>query len=356
MGYRRDDDWDDWDDDDRKSRKRYRRNYGDYDDEFEDSDDWGDGYRKRKYRNYEYDDEDYDYSDDFDDDDDYDYDYDDWDDDDFDDDDFWEEKGKRLPIRVSCSPEAKGIIGERVIANILSKLPDMEYKIYNDVLLEYGGKSAQIDHIVISPFGMFVIETKNYAGVILGKESEPKWIQNVNGIVNRFYNPIMQNIGHCRALEHCLGVNRNIFIPIVVFSQNCILRLQTENTVIYSSNLIEKILEYDKKILSYQDVEKLSKKLIDTKNDSYEARERHIKSIKQQGVRLGKCPQCGNRLVERNGKYGKFVGCSGYPKCKYHRKLYEVSDSSDENQQITNKIDVNQLLSELIEKLSKRQG
>ena len=29
------------------------------------------------------------------------------------------------------------------------------------------------------------------------------------------------------------------------------------------------------------------------------------------------CPNCGSKLVERNGKYGKFIGCSNYPKCHY---------------------------------------
>ena len=35
----------------------------------------------------------------------------------------------------------------------------------------------------------------------------------------------------------------------------------------------------------------------------------------------GKCPQCGGKLVMRNGKYGRFIGCSGYPKCKYTQNI-----------------------------------
>ena len=33
-----------------------------------------------------------------------------------------------------------------------------------------------------------------------------------------------------------------------------------------------------------------------------------------------KCPECGNPLVVRNGKYGEFVACSNYPECKYIKK------------------------------------
>lgn len=34
---------------------------------------------------------------------------------------------------------------------------------------------------------------------------------------------------------------------------------------------------------------------------------------------VGVCPECGEQLVGRNGKYGAFVGCAGYPTCKYSR-------------------------------------
>lgn len=39
--------------------------------------------------------------------------------------------------------------------------------------------------------------------------------------------------------------------------------------------------------------------------------------------RLGRCPECGGRLVERNGKFGAFVGCEGYPDCRFTRELQE---------------------------------
>lgn len=39
---------------------------------------------------------------------------------------------------------------------------------------------------------------------------------------------------------------------------------------------------------------------------------------KQSGIETGeKCPECGSAIVERDGKFGKFKSCSGYPKCKY---------------------------------------
>lgn len=34
-----------------------------------------------------------------------------------------------------------------------------------------------------------------------------------------------------------------------------------------------------------------------------------------------KCPQCGKNLIKRKGRYGEFIACEGYPKCKYSRKI-----------------------------------
>lgn len=34
-----------------------------------------------------------------------------------------------------------------------------------------------------------------------------------------------------------------------------------------------------------------------------------------------KCPKCGGSLIERKGKYGKFYGCSNYPKCEYTKNI-----------------------------------
>lgn len=45
---------------------------------------------------------------------------------------------------------------------------------------------------------------------------------------------------------------------------------------------------------------------------------------------LEKCPECDSNLVERKGKWGKtFIGCSGYPKCRYIQKQKKETGTSD---------------------------
>lgn len=66
------------------------------------------------------------------------------------------------------SPIRKGKRGERSVSFILDRLDINSYKILNDILIfDEKGISTQIDHIVISCYGIFVIETKNYQGWIL---------------------------------------------------------------------------------------------------------------------------------------------------------------------------------------------
>ena len=33
------------------------------------------------------------------------------------------------------------------------------------------------------------------------------------------------------------------------------------------------------------------------------------------------CPKCGKPLAERNGKFGKFLGCTGFPNCKFTKSV-----------------------------------
>ena len=70
----------------------------------------------------------------------------------------------------------RGKKGERVVQKILSGFKGKRY-VFNDLLFEQRGRSCQIDHVLISENGIFVIETKNYSGVIFGEEEEREWRQ-----------------------------------------------------------------------------------------------------------------------------------------------------------------------------------
>jgi hypothetical protein len=115
----------------------------------------------------------------------------------------------------------KGKFGERLVYRNLKKLDSKKYKVLSNLLLPSDGNTptTQIDHIVVSNFGIFCIETKAYKGWIFGNINDQKWTQVIFNHKERFYNPFRQNYAHIKALESALGTDKIKvqIVPIVVF-------------------------------------------------------------------------------------------------------------------------------------------
>lgn len=144
-------------------------------------------------------------------------------------------------------PMWKGKYSEKLVNNKIQELPE-EYVVFNDLLFESSGYSTQIDHIVVSPYGVFVIETKGYKGWILGGENSEYWTQTIYKSKHQFYNPIKQNAGHVRFLHHLLKCSTDIlFIPIVVFNNSAELKVHADNNIVVNRyNLKRAILGFTK--------------------------------------------------------------------------------------------------------------
>ena len=175
--------------------------------------------------------------------------------------------------------------GENEVTFVLRSLPQ-EYLVINNVIIPdqvtdpNKKHTTQIDHIVISPFGFFVIETKNYRGWILGSEKSKEWKEVFRTTPEHyFYNPIKQNWGHVYALAEHLRLNTRVFIPIVVFSDECELNVETTTPVVYVSQLEEHILSYTKEIIPRRDVLKIYDRLNKILLVGEEIENKHIQSI-----------------------------------------------------------------------------
>ena len=225
------------------------------------------------------------------------------------------------------SASAKGRRGERAVANILSELPSSEYSVINDITFQDEHGSTQIDHVVVSIYGIFVIETKNYSGWIMGGEKSDQWIKNMYGHKYYFYNPIRQNYGHISALARTLLVSKNNFVSIVAFPYKADIKVHTSEHVIYFREIVPTILSYTTKRFSIFEVDKMTNQLLSLQSDSKEQKKEHIqyakdkKNFSKNALQQGICPYCGSELKVRKGKYGTFLGCSRYPKCKYTHPL-----------------------------------
>lgn len=220
----------------------------------------------------------------------------------------------------------KGTIGERKVSQKLKNLSD-EYKIFNDVTIQEDKYSSQIDHIVISPYGIFVIETKNYKGNIYGGEKAEEWTQNIWGNKYSFRNPIKQNLGHVFSLMKLFNLPQSYFIPIVAFTTRCYLYVDSTSAVIYTYEVDDEILSYQNRILSEEQVERLATKLSYSSFETRDTNKEHVRYAKgskydyQWKIDNYICPRCGGKLIERNGKYGRFLGCCNYPRCTFTHKL-----------------------------------
>lgn len=237
------------------------------------------------------------------------------------------------------SPTYKGKIGEKNVHNILLQLPD-EYVILEDVVLKTERGTTQIDHVVVSKYGVFAIETKNYRGEIYGDDNRKEWTQMIITDVtyakkwwktytyvtkNRFYNPVKQSLAHSIAIKNILSQWSALkIVPIVVFTGSAVLKRVTSNyTIVYDFDLVETILSYRTIYLTDSDVRKVVDILLQKNVREYVDNRTHINNIyasKEEiyhKIASGFCPKCGGHLVLRTGKFGRFYGCSNYPKCKF---------------------------------------
>lgn len=104
------------------------------------------------------------------------------------------------------SMEAKGREGEEEITKVLHHLPG-KFLLYNNLYLPMGqDKWTEADIVVVHEKAIFVIESKNYSGEISGSTNDKFWQKSYSTTYNqRFYNPIMQNATHIRALKKVVG-------------------------------------------------------------------------------------------------------------------------------------------------------
>lgn len=237
------------------------------------------------------------------------------------------------------SPKQKGKRGEARVHDVIMQLPD-EYHVLDDVVFLTSKGTTQIDHIVVSKYGVFAIETKNYRGDIYGDDDRLEWKQVIVTDVtyskkwwktytyvtkNNFYNPVKQAVGHVyRIKEHLKEWPYLKVIPIVVFTGEAVLQnVKSQNHVINDYDLLSTILSYKTAYLTDEDVKKVAARLAQKDVRELVDDKTHVRNVKaakydtDRKIASGICPKCGGSLVRRHGKFGYFYGCSNYPKCKF---------------------------------------
>lgn len=226
------------------------------------------------------------------------------------------------------TPFMKGVIGEFQV-NVLAKLflDKQIYTLFKNVTLPTDDGTTQIDHVIVSRYGVFVIETKNMKGWIFGGQHQKVWTQKIYRHTSKFQNPLHQNYKHTQTLQSALEIEPEKLFSLVVFIGESDFKTPMPENVVYAGGYIRFIKSKQLPILNDNEAAEICNKIQSGRlKPSIKTHVEHVNHVKtiveqkqQQGVNT--CPKCGKPMVLRTARNGdnqgnQFWGCSGYPQCR----------------------------------------
>lgn len=131
--------------------------------------------------------------------------------------------------------------GEALVSRVVLKnFGPPDYHLINHVTLQMKDGTTQVDHILVSRFGVFVVETKDYKGWIFGGAKQRSWTQVLFRAKYRFQNPIHQNMRHVRAVQNLLHLlPPGAIKSVVVFTGEAKFKTELPPGVFYISGLVD---------------------------------------------------------------------------------------------------------------------
>ena len=248
---------------------------------------------------------------------------------------------KNIETEGSYQATVSGMYGEFTIAAVFKSLPK-EYVVLNDILLQTGTKyrqytikdyirygetpwqlfidkgikpinnriaiqqlinnnklmfyeevkrSSQIDHVIVSPYGLFVIETKNHKGYVFGDINSKVWTQVLKGMNGKFayrghdhytfMNPVHQNELHLQHLSQQLHLSRNYMTGMIVFTNPEAYLGNINCNCCYTLDMLTRaILSYNQAIWNKKQTESIIDKIENINSNKYSLAQEHIKYVK----------------------------------------------------------------------------
>ncbi|MFH5884002.1 NERD domain-containing protein [Halalkalibaculum sp. DA3122] len=199
------------------------------------------------------------------------------------------------------------------------------YRRFHDVIIKSKKGTTQIDHLLVSPYGLFIVETKNRKGWIFGSEDQQKWTQSLYGDNYSFQNPIRQTFRQKKILSEFLGLNESIIHTVIYFVGNCKFKTQLPDNVL-NSRLGKYIKQFKDRVLSPEEIDQIVNEIDYFVSESSLTTKDHVQSLRERHNSITVCPKCGSKLVERIAKKGhnagtKFLGCENFPQCRFTKDL-----------------------------------
>lgn len=187
-----------------------------------------------------------------------------------------------IPSITRPTKATKGELCEKKVTATLRGLSLKSYVVFENLILPSNGNTpyTEIDHVIVSPYGIFCIETKSHSGAIYGSSSAGLWKQYLGGKKFDTINPHRQNYKHIKALEDLLGANVKAKIHSYVVYPNAYSVKIDGKRVDYSINeVMRKISQHTANVYDLNACERILKTL------AYASSQReHLKETHSQGV------------------------------------------------------------------------
>jgi restriction system protein len=219
----------------------------------------------------------------------------------------------------------RGWIGEKKTTfKMWLSLDSKIYHRFHDLIIPAKSGTTQIDHLLVSPYGLFIVETKNRQGWIFGSENQPNWTQTLYRKKYSFQNPLRQTFRQKKVLSEYLNIDESIIRTAVYFVGDCKFKTKMPANVM-RSGLGRHIKRFHNLILSPEDIDRVVMMLERHVSESPLTTRDHVRSLRARHASNTACPRCGSDLVKRTAKKGPnagsiFLGCENYPKCRFTKK------------------------------------
>ncbi|WP_018881096.1 nuclease-related domain-containing protein [Thioalkalivibrio sp. ALE30] len=233
-------------------------------------------------------------------------------------------------VAIARFPKVKGWLGELWVRLILAVgLDGKSGRVVHDVMLQTADGTTQVDHVLVSRFGVFVIETKNMRGWIFGTERQAQWTQKIYRRSFRFQNPLRQNYRHERAVAEVLGVDPEQIHSVVVFVGGSTFKTPMPDNVVHGLGLVSYIRSFRNEAWSDDEVHAMFATLENCGLErSRQTRRAHVEGLRERHAApaIPDCPKCGSAMVKRKAGRGsnmgqEFWGCTQYPGCRGTRAV-----------------------------------
>lgn len=176
----------------------------------------------------------------------------------------------------------KGAFGEWQVNQLIKFLLDKnQYHLIKDVTLPTKEGTTQIDHIVVSRYGIFAIETKNMKGWIFGGANQKQWTQKIYKHTSKFQNPLHQNYKHAKTLEAYLNVKKECIFSVIIFIGDSTFKTEMPDNVTFARGGVEYIKTKREVIFTNDEVADIIEKIKHGRLErGFKTNRQHIKHVK----------------------------------------------------------------------------